>query len=262
MARNIDSIKTTVKNLLDRAADQAGTPEGDACLERAATMMAKYAFDERDLAADDAQGDIEHVSIPLSGAYTNEQLRLAALLASALHCEAVGMMKPRSRVCASVEVFGRPEHIRRVEMLFSVLNPKMIVEANAYAEKKREWYRSEAIRLNPAAYREFGLSWIMSKGETMQMKRSFMRAFAEALYSKINQAERKVVGESKAVMVAGDKERANEAYNTWLEERNMRIRHGRSQTANDPEAYHAGFETGERQDVGQQRMEGTKALAA
>ena len=85
---NIDKIKERVQKLLNQAADQEGTAEGEAFYRKAFDLMATYGFEERDLDSPGANDEVITREFRFAGSYTDMQSQLLSYLVAALHCVA------------------------------------------------------------------------------------------------------------------------------------------------------------------------------
>lgn len=239
--RNIDTIKTRVQKLINQAKDQHGTPEGDAFMERAVAIMARYGFDERDLTSPDADDEITSHEITFTGSYTQQQAQLLMKIAEALHCKAFCVAADRSNRATSATIFGARRHIERVNMLYALINPMMLTLA------KRD---------DVVTFENYGTSAVVRR-------RSFMLGFAHRLAERLSEAEGTVAddGGQYAVALRDDAERARTAYEERLAElgatfrKPSRVRYDEHSAAN-------GRAAADATDIGQTRVANRPALTA
>lgn len=240
MARNIDSIKDRVKKLLDRAADQQGTPEGDACFAKAFDLMSRYGFEERDLKNPDDGDEVINKTFEFRGAYTDMQATLLQCLSEALHCKAYMTKRHRSTKVMDMTVFGLRRHMERVDMLFSLLNPKMLLLSK----------KNTVVDLNG-----YGVSATVRK-------RSFMTGFAVTMRQRLQESERKAnAGDERyAVALIDDAAKAKQGMQDHLNDNGMNLKQFRQKRQLDGASYAGGVDAAHQQDIGQTRLRNTPAL--
>lgn len=148
---DLSKIERRVRALLATAADREGTPEGDAARDKAFGLVAQYGLSES-ITSDGRE--VRCLMFSLAGAYTPQQRDLLELIAAALHCDgSIAQREGRGRI-GNVYVFGVVRHIERVEMLFTILNPQMMVGAanshrHGYSRtvEKRSWMSTFAAQI-------------------------------------------------------------------------------------------------------------------
>ncbi|WIM68102.1 DUF2786 domain-containing protein [Corynebacterium breve] len=235
-----NKIKERVQKLLNQAADRQGTPEGETFYEKAFELMANYGFDERDLAAPDDGDSVTHRKYVLDGSYTEMQGRLLNSIAMALHCVGFSTGIQRSTRIAEVTLFGVRRHLDRVDLLFSLLNPRMIAEA-------------QKLRGDP----ELGISTVVTR-------RSFMVGFSNRIGERLHEAEQTVsdAHNGYAIALLSDEEKAEAARQEFAEAENLHFHTKNSRAAISASAYARGVHAGSTSDIGQTRMNQRRALPA
>lgn len=240
MARRIDDVKAKVKKLLELAADQEGKPEADRAMEKAFELMARYGVDERDLTAPNADDEVINRRFDIKGPYGRVQATLLATIARALHCEAIRHVCKRPTVIW-VMVFGLRRHVERVEMLYSLLNPRMAILA-------------QKVSSDPV----YG-----SAQQTARLRRSFMNGFIAEMGRRLTVAEEAVTGadERFAVAVINDEDRAKIARNEFYGCGDSGFSSVKSTARFDPDAYGMGALAARSQDIGHDRLPQRPALS-
>lgn len=234
---NNDKIMRKIKALMSQANDQAGTPEGDAFLDKALTLMAEYGVEQAQL-NEPADNEIVSKEIAHSGSYTDMQAQLLAQIARALHCATVGSGVFRSSRISRTTLFGRKRHVERVEMLFSVLNPEML-----------------------AGSKRVTASFASS---TVTTRRSYMMGFAVTIGTRLNQLEEERAGNyntdttTGTVALMDDYSLAKDAMHAAFPNREYR----QNKRNFDPNGYLDGQEKGKNTDIGQTRVENRRALTS
>ena len=231
----IDDIERKVKALLRQAADQVGTPEGDAFQAKAFDLMARYGVEQSQLADDSAAAGLTHQTVSISGSYSTEQATLLNSIAVALHCDCVGAKASRGRF-DSVTVYGVRRHVERVIALYTILRAQMIAQANNA----------------PAG--------IFSTSTRAVEKRSFMRGFTSIIAHRLAKAETgaaKDAGGRADLVVLDDAQRA-ERYR--IEHTGALAKPKVRKVRNDRAAVAAGRAAGERADVGHSRVASRAAI--
>ncbi|WP_018297763.1 DUF2786 domain-containing protein [Corynebacterium lubricantis] len=234
----MDKIKERVQKLLNQAADREGTPEGDAFYDKAFELMASYGFDERDLGTKQVGDNISRKVFAFSGAYTDMQAYLLNSLVRGLHCVAFSAGTYRSTKVKQMTVFGAERHLDRVDLLFSLLNPQMIVLA-------------KRVRAHP----ELGVSAVVAR-------RSFMIGFASRVGERLRQAEKTVSDSSNgyAVALIDDAAKAEAARDAFAEEEGITLASSKSRRSMDADSYFQGVDAGNGSDIGQTRLRNRAAL--
>lgn len=234
----MDKIRDKVQKLLNQAADRQGTAEGDSYYAKAFALMAQYGFDERDLHRDDEAGEVRHEIFEFSGAYTEMQSTLLLAIATALHCTGFAQRVRRSTRISSATVFGVGDHVERVKMLFSMLNPAMLLAAHAVTAGPLD-----------------GVS-------TVVKRRSFMTGFAHQIAARLSSAENAVADaeEEYALVLVRDADKARAAQEEFALAHGLYFSSFHSQRAFDGVAYGRGVEAGSASDLGQTRVGPRRAL--
>lgn len=236
--RDIDKIKEKVQKLLNQAADQEGSPEGDSFYAKAFALMATYGFDERDLAQPDDGDEVMYKTYPFTGAYTDMQARLLLAIADALHCTGYYQPVYNSTRAENATVFGLRRHMERVDMLYSLLAPAMILGAR---------------RLRAASFAE----------SVVVMRRSFMAGFSSKIGSRLAAAEDTAAASDGgyALALIDDRLAAEEFRDTLVAEWGLNIGTGGSSHRRfDVDAFFDGQRAGDMTDLGQTRVKARPAL--
>ena len=229
-------IKSKVAKLLAHAADQEGTPEAASFYNKAFDLMARYGIEQSELDDPNEDNRPTHAVIEFSGSYTECQSTLLHGICMALHCEDIGTPLPHSTKMLRTDIFGMANHVERVQMLFSLLNPQMLTLANKQP-------------------RRYGVP-------VRTAKRSFMRGFAEKVLSRLQEAETTVANEApgQAVAVRSDRDRAKDYLKEYLEKHGLRIATTESKAKTDAHSFNSGQNAADRTDLGQKRMNAQRAL--
>ncbi|WP_033247134.1 hypothetical protein [Nocardia carnea] len=121
-----ENIAELVGKLLNLADDQAGTPEGDLCQQRAFALLAKHGISESEARGTTREGAnvVECLTFRLKGRYLRQQIKLLTHISRALHCETVFWARR-----GVAKVYGVKVHTSRVRLLFAILNPQMLAGA-------------------------------------------------------------------------------------------------------------------------------------
>lgn len=228
--KNIDKIERRVRALLAQAADQDGTPEGDAFQARAFELMARYGVDQAQLGDDDTDEMGKRV-IELAGAYTPSQFELAGYIGRALHCHIEG--RGNGRKVLRVVFYGKTRHIERAAMLFSILNPQMATGAE-------------------------NLPKVPGVARAVQ-KRSWMEGFAIGVARRLQSAEEDATeAAGQAVAVLDDRQAAE----NFARQESGPARTLRSRATRDRRAMSDGIAAADDMDLGQERIGGRIAITA
>lgn len=220
----MEKIKDRIRKLLAQAEDQEGTPEGEAFLDKAFELLAEYGLDRSEV---EQSGNAMQREIAIDGSYSLEQAQLLLAIAEALHC--VGFsIGPGNGRADSVTIFGLPQHLDRIELLFSMLRLTML----------------------SGAYR------VRSHRGIVKARRSFMIGFTERIHERLSAAEETVAEEASGygLVLIDDQRRALEAQEEFLGVRNIRLRSLRRRNEIDPHAFGRGAMAGMGADIGQKRV--------
>lgn len=234
--RTEDKIKQRVQKLLNQARDQEGTPEGDVFYARAFELMAQYGYEQKDLEDDDG-GAVSHRTYEFVGAYTDMQANLLLTIAYALHCSGFSQRVYNSTRIKDAVIFGCARHLERVDMLYSLLLPVML--ADAQNVRATSWGESAVVR-----------------------RRSFMTGFAASIRARLQEAEKTVEeadGEYGLVLI-DDFQKATAARDTFAAEQGFALGSFSSKRSFDADAFTQGHEAGQRSDIGQTRVRARPAL--
>lgn len=235
--RTDDKIKQRVQKLLDQARDQEGTPEGDAFYARAFELMAQYGYEQRDLRDNDDGSEVGQRAYEFSGAYTDMQANLLLTIARALHCSGFTQRVYNSTRIKDAVIFGCARHLERVDMLYALLQPAML--ADAQLVRASHWGESAVVR-----------------------RRSFMSGFASSIGTRLAAAEKTVEDSNSGygLVLLGDYDKAAAARDEFAAAEGFVLSGYSSKRSFDPDAYSAGHAAGERSDIGQTRVRARPAL--
>lgn len=235
--RTDDKIKQRVQKLLNQARDQEGTPEGDAFYARAFELMAQYGYEQRDLRDNDDGSEVGQRAYEFSGAYTDMQANLLLTIARALHCSGFTQRVYNSTRIKDAVIFGCARHLERVDMLYALLQPAML--ADAQLVRASHWGESAVVR-----------------------RRSFMSGFASSIGTRLAAAEKTVEDSDSGygLVLLGDYDKAAAARDEFAAAEGFVLSGYSSKRSFDPDAYSAGHAAGERSDIGQTRVRARPAL--
>lgn len=243
MTRDLTALKGRVQKLLNQAADQEGTPEGDTFYAKAFDLMARYGFEEHDLSSPGAApGELRSRVYEFSGAYTDMQMHLLSCIAAGLHSVALGVRQPRATAVTAATVYGVSRHVERIDLLFSLLKPRMIALAmNLRAEAAGPPLTSLVAR-----------------------RRSFMQGYATAIFQRLQQAEARVEDSQPGYGLAliDDAARARDYMEEELARSDAFLSRRRSRRRLDAAAYAAGGAEASRADLGQRRFSSRREIGA
>lgn len=234
--RTEDKIKQRLQKLLNQARDREGTPEGDAFYARAFELMAEYGYEQRDLDTEDGD-EVGQRTCEFAGAYTEMQANLLLTIAFALHCTGFSQRVYNSTRMKDAVIFGCARHLERVDMLYALLLPVML--ADAQKVRATSWGESAVVR-----------------------RRSFMSGFAASIGARLAEAEKTVEesdGEYGLVLV-DDFQKATEARDNFAAEMGFFLGSFSSKRSFDADAFDQGHEAGQRSDIGQTRVRSRPAL--
>lgn len=181
-----------VAKLLRQAEDVTGTPEESVFQAKAFEILAKYGIDQAMI--DASRAGIDASSLPadaikwsaqITGTYASAQAMLINSIARALHCRCVYSTSGGH----VVHVFGMPNHIDRVRMLWDILQPQMV-------------------RMSSQVRPEWGT-------HVRRYRRAWIAGFASTIGSRVREQETKAVEEASSsgalVLYRGDVQRAEVA---------------------------------------------------
>lgn len=226
-------IENKIRALLAQAADREGTPEGDTFRAKAFELMAEYGVESSKLEKGSESG-IEILEFEFDKTYSDMQLMFLNNLARALHCHTISFKY--GKTIEKAEVFGRPIHLDRVEMLYDILLPQMFAGSMDMVEPGP----SIVIRRK---------SWMMGFITTIVNRVKEMEGNVEDQYS----TETK----SGALVLKDDYDRAMES----MKKEYSGIVITRSNRKYHEGSYNSGAAAGRNTDIGQTRVSGQKALA-
>lgn len=237
-ATSIDKVKERVHKLLNQAADQEGSPEGETFYRKAFELMANYGFEERDLARPDDDVEVMRKQYSFSGTYTDMQARLFADVAGGLHCVVFYNKNYGGTSVNSATVFGVRSHVERLDVLYSLLLPQMLAGARY-------------VKGDPAA----GLGTVVAR-------RSYMRGFSATIFERLCAAESAVAESSDGYSLAliSDYEKACDARDAFAAEQGLFLTPERSAGAVHCESFAMGASDAAVSDLGQTRVRARPAL--
>lgn len=234
--RTEDKIKQRLQKLLNQARDQEGTPEGDAFYARAFELMAEYGYEQQDLEDGDGS-EVGQRTYEFAGAYTEMQANLLLTIAQALHCTGFSQRVYNSTRIKDAVIFGCARHLERVDMLYALLLPVML--ADAQKVRATSWSESAVVR-----------------------RRSFMSGFAASIGARLAQAEKTVedTDSDYGLVLVDDFQKATAARDEFAAKMGYFLGNYSSKRSFDPDAFGQGHEAGERSDIGQARVRARSAL--
>jgi hypothetical protein len=169
-----DPLLARVRKLLAKAEDPACTPaEAEAFTAKATDLIAKYGVDQAMLAVTDPAADpVGDRIITIVPPYARDKAGLLVAVAAPLRCRVVHLER---QGIARSHLFGHAADLERVELLFTSL---LVQAAHGLAAVPVPPHE------HPAAYR-----------------RSWLAGFAEAIGSRLWDAEKSAVAEAGAELV-------------------------------------------------------------
>ena len=228
------SIKDKIRKLLIQAADQEGTPEGEAFQSKAMELLARYGLTDFDVRPDheDAEEMIcRDQETPKY--YVRENQALLHHIGAAL-----GVYVVRYTGRNLVKMAGTRKNLERVDMLFSILSNQMIAGSKRLSAKMGEMFT------------------------TQQLRRSYCHAYSNRIYERLMQIESKVREEvrSEGVLVpVNEYGQAREFFSQKATD--VQVRTARSTARASHAAMEHGRSDANRADLGQSRVRGQRALA-
>jgi hypothetical protein len=218
-----------VRKLFAKAESVAGTPEADTFNAKAYALISKYGIDET--AARERAGEgpapIITIELTLSGAYITQQRYLLQALATALHCAPV-YIKDRTFGTTRDFVTGTANHTDRVQVLFSMLMPQMLVGAG---------------NVRPPAG---------SRASTATYRRSWMTGFLKTVETRLAGAEAAAAEEQPGtgLVLLTDAKRAEAQLRADAMARGGRVVAKRSRSQHDENAAGMGAKAGASVNLG------------
>lgn len=199
--------------------------------------MAQYGYEQRDLRDNDDGSEVGQRAYEFSGAYTDMQANLLLTIARALHCSGFTQRVYNSTRIKDAVIFGCARHLERVDMLYALLQPAML--ADAQLVRASHWGESAVVR-----------------------RRSFMSGFASSIGTRLAAAEKTVEDSDSGygLVLLGDYDKAAAARDEFAAAEGFVLSGYSSKRSFDPDAYSAGHAAGERSDIGQTRVRARPAL--
>lgn len=228
------SAKDKIRKLLIQAADQEGTPEGDAFQSKAMELLARYGLTDFDVRPDHEDGEemiCRDQETPKY--YVRENQVLLRSIGSAL-----GVYVVRYSGRNMVKVAGTRKNLERVDMLFTLLSNQMLAGSKRLSAKMGERFT------------------------TQQLRRSYCHAYATRIFERLSQIESKVREEVRAegvVVPVNEFVQARLFFNQAAP--GVRVQAGRSAARASHAAMDHGRADANRADLGQSRVRGQRALA-
>lgn len=230
-----------VRKLFAKADSVAGTPEADTFNAKAFELIARYGIDET--AARERAGEgpapIITIELSLSGSYITQQRSLLQALARALHCAPI-YMTDRNLGITRDFVTGTANHSDRVQVLFSMLMPQMLIGAG---------------NVRPP----FG-----SRVSTATYRRSWMRGFLNTVETRLAGAEAAAAEEQPGtgLVLLTDAKRAEAQLRADAAAKGVRLSTVRSSAQHDESAAGLGAKAGANVNLGGASIGGARALTA
>lgn len=224
----IDKIAVRIAKLLAQAEDAArgGRPLEEQTFQvKAFEMMAKYGVDERTARAaregmdTKIEAQAEYIYQTMEGKYKPVQATFFYHFAEAMHCKSILVGGRRGNV--TVQVFGMPEHLRRVQLMWSLLQPQLL-------------------RGMKTAEPPFGYS---HSGELRTYRRNWVLGYQNAVVERVRNAETALAAKTEGVVALykNDLVKAEEAYTAmWPKTQTFQ-----SRVRSNPHAYGSGYRAGE-----------------
>ncbi|WP_067481033.1 DUF2786 domain-containing protein [Nocardia amamiensis] len=147
--RSRDTMAQRIGHLLNQADNAANEAEAEAFRNRAMQLIAKTGIEEseaRSTLEGKSNDVIMALTFQLTGQFLTQQRMLLVNIAAALHCSTITL--DNSRNAKKVQVFGVKIHTERVQLLFSILNPRMIAGATRLIAPPGDRRGTRALRLD------------------------------------------------------------------------------------------------------------------
>lgn len=242
-----DKMLAKIRGLLAKADRTDNAAEAETFREKAFELLAKYGIDEAmatrgGTTEEDVEGNkLKAVTFTVRDAYAEERILLIWGIARSLHCAGIRLDVDK------VQIWGVTRHVRRVRFLYDLLHSQMVSEASRARPK------------NPFAV---GLNTMTGDVKNVtQYRADFMLGFSNRVSDRLRAQEARAAGmydgtnggSEAALMLADDYNRALAA----MRKRYPNTSAGKARTGHG-EGYGAGQAAGNRADVGNTRVGGTK----
>lgn len=226
------SIKNRIQKLLNQAADQEGTPEGDTFQQKAMELLARYGLTEFDVREDNTDGnEMVVANRHVVKHYTIEHQTLYHAVAYPL-----GVFVVRVPKSTELGVVGTRNNIDRVDLLYASLSLQMWKGALKLSSKIGEQYT------------------------TQQKRRSYCYSYASQIMDRLIKVEKRVRDEVAAEGVLVPVNEYDEA-ERFFRQNGGRNKRATSHARTDQDAVAQGRRDANQADLGQSRVRGRKALA-
>lgn len=226
-----------VRKLLAKS-ERAGTPEeSEIYMEKATSLIAKHGIDEALLAASGERLDeVESREYTFTGSYQIQQAVLLHRIASALRCQSVRYQGQRGGGGGAV-VVGFASDLERVDLLYSSLNLQMLSQVK---DVTPDYWSNESTR-------GFRVSWA--------------QGFSARVMTRLEEAEKKAVNETEstgAELVLRDRSaEVDSRYQSMF----PNVKKDRRKVGS-ASGYSAGVQAGNRADLGNKRVGGSRTALA
>lgn len=209
-------------------AEDPGAPEGEreAAMTRAIKMLAKYGIERAQLEALNPEKVRETVmrTISTDGTYSYERSVFLGALVKVLHCDSYATTRGSRYVSSTI--FGAPDDIERVELLYNSL----VLQAFTGMRK--------AVNFSYTSTRRFRANWLIG----------FFARVIDRI-EKIEEGATSEAGTGTAIVLADRSARAKHA----LAQESPNLKESRPRQRGGPGTYD-GMEAGDRADLGQNSL--------
>lgn len=188
-----DRLIDKVAKLLRQAESVDGTPEADMFRSRAFELIAKYGIDEALVLEKQTRAELPPEAIEwtvrVQGSWQHAQMLLLFSLGHSLHCE----VAYKSGTPLVVKVYGMPNHIDRVRILWELLQPEMLRQV-------------QVVRPEDDGRGAHG-------GRVRRYRRAWIAGFAAGIGERLREQEQRAVqaaGSAAVALYKSDADRAEE----------------------------------------------------
>ncbi|MGW4720613.1 DUF2786 domain-containing protein [Nocardia sp. NPDC004260] len=146
--RSRDTMAQRIAHLLNQADNAATEAEADAFRDRAMQLIAKTGIEESEARGTLREGNnvVMALTFQLTGQFLTQQKILLINIAAALHCSTITIDNARNT--KKVQVYGVKIHTERVQLLYGILNPRMIAGATRLTAPPGDRRGTRALRLD------------------------------------------------------------------------------------------------------------------
>lgn len=220
-----------IRNLLDLA-ESSNEHEAELAREQAERLMVRWGIDEALAASQDGtlKEEITVSNLEMKGSYAIAHMTLGNAIAKALG--GVQALQVKHGKTKYLQLVGYKSDLERVEWMLARLQLQANVALN-------RWW---------ATVKDEGTYTFATANDKFKVRRSYLLAFASGVHQRMLE-ERKVAEseyEPQALVLLNDRSRD---VDDFISEKYGRLRKGRS-LKNDGRAYRAGYEAGQKADVG------------